>query len=661
MVNLLIALSETFYDNEMVTTFFGYSFTFLDGLLGIALAIFVALVCGVLPFIMSKIMNPREVQMVEALKSRDAAYKYGFSATEDAANAFFRRFLVMLVAWVLVAEPFKAVLVAYYILKKYPDHLIISSVEKSIYPPRAPETFEEAPPGQVNSSVGSTIADLIKLKTTQDRRMRDEQLFETARQVIFFFISLYIIVSLTYYCRDRYGYYYQKQVRGLLALDPADGLDMAFTQIATPEDFYNWAKNSLATALRVSWYDDQPAWGMRGFLNDKVSRAMGIGTIRQVRSIENGNCRVEDPFVPYFDGCEGDVNGKSNEDRRSQMAPGWILYTGNGSDLREEYTYKDGRELQRFFLPTAWVESVRLIKYREDDGSSVLTFEILYVIYSVVMFVKETAYFIYFRYMVFKNAPRTRSLRKNLYNLATNSFTASNGNAYINLSSQRDMELAFRYCLAGVVFFASCKMIRILRFNRRIGVLAATLDNAAASMAAFAIVFVIIFVSFNLSLYTLLWFKVESYKDLIRTFETTIAGMLGKFVVSDIFQISPLGSIIFVAFMYTGTLILLNIYVMIIMHEFEQVRNDSSRQTNDYEIIEHVQSKIMRKLGLLERSDLQPRGLADSQKDYRNLEMLLAKVNLLYHRVHTERGEPSGRTNFNSTFGMLKKPPQIDY
>lgn len=42
---------------------------------------------------------------------------------------------------------------------------------------------------------------------------RDEQLFETARQVIFFFISLYIIVSLTYYCRDRYGYYYQKQVK----------------------------------------------------------------------------------------------------------------------------------------------------------------------------------------------------------------------------------------------------------------------------------------------------------------------------------------------------------------------------------------------------------------------------------------------------------------
>ena len=73
---------------------------------------------------------------------------------------------------------------------------------------------------------------------------------------------------------------------------------------------------------------------------------MGIGTIRQIRSIENGNCHVEDPFVPYFYGCEGDVNGKSNEDRRPQMAPGWILYTGNGSDLREEYTYKDGQELQ---------------------------------------------------------------------------------------------------------------------------------------------------------------------------------------------------------------------------------------------------------------------------------------------------------------------------
>lgn len=73
--------------------------------------------------------------------------------------------------------------------------------------------------------------------------------------------------------------------------------------------------------------------------------------------------------------------------------------------------------------------------------------------------------------------------------------------------------------------------------------------------------------------------------------------------------------------MYTGTLILLNIYIMIIMYEFEQVinkrshatsakikvlswrlfqvRNDSSQQTNDYEIIEHVQSKVSYTLWVL--------------------------------------------------------------
>lgn len=43
-------------------------------------------------------------------------------------------------------------------------------------------------------------------------------------------------------------------------------------------------------------------------------------------------------------------------------------------------------------------------------------------------------------------------------------FAATNGNVYIDLAKQRDLELAFTFCLAGVVFFVACKMIKILRF-----------------------------------------------------------------------------------------------------------------------------------------------------------------------------------------------------
>ncbi|VDP54738.1 unnamed protein product [Heligmosomoides polygyrus] len=156
-------------------------------------------------------------------------------------------------------------------------------------------------------------------------------------------------------------------------------------------------------------------------------------------------------------------------------------------------------------------------------------------------------------------------------------FAATNGNVYIDLAKQRDLELAFTFCLAGVVFFVACKMIKILRFNRRIAFLADTLDYAGVSIKEFAVVFLLIFCAFNLSLYCILWCRLESYKSPVATFGTTTAGMLGKFVVADIFQISQLASIIFMLFMYTGTLFLINIFVMIVLFEFEQVSMASQK------------------------------------------------------------------------------------
>lgn len=95
-------------------------------------------------------------------------------------------------------------------------------------------------------------------------------------------------------------------------------------------------------------------------------------------------------------------------------------------------------------------------------------------------------------------------LRQKYTNEAMADFIANNGNSYINLTVQRNTELAFNYCLAGAVFFTSCKMIRILKFNRRIGVLAATLDNALGAIVAFGVALLFFCMTFNSVLYVLL-------------------------------------------------------------------------------------------------------------------------------------------------------------
>lgn len=51
--------------------------------------------------------------------------------------------------------------------------------------------------------------------------------------------------------------------------------------------------------------------------------------------------------------------------------------------------------------------------------------------------------------------------------------------------------------------------MRYLRFNRRIAFLADTLDYAGVSIKEFAVVFLLIFCAFNLSLYCILWCRLE--------------------------------------------------------------------------------------------------------------------------------------------------------
>ncbi|CAD6198634.1 unnamed protein product [Caenorhabditis auriculariae] len=753
IINLVIVKMEKFENNVFYAqTLFGFSFAVKDIIVGVVLGFVLTSLASIHVWIRANCRSNEEQRLLKFYKARHTGspktgtlpwglglisqsvsmmigffgilfvISAGMRLSEDPSQAFLRRFIFMLFAWILLFEPLKGMIVAAIMIKRNKGYKICTNLEELLLNVQPPDTFQRTTSGHTEKGVGKTIADILKLRDTDDRRMRDEQLFETVRDVICLFASLFILIGLTFFCRDRQGYYYQKQVRNLLNVDMDEYGDGSFMAITKPSDFWDWAEKDLTKALRASWYDEKPAYNMRGFLNDKVSRAMGIGTIRQVRTKPDA-CEIAPEFADYFNSCEKDFSSKT-EEKTLQMQPGWTKFEGNENDTRDEYTYKTQENLmtgtiqgsvgryggggytvslggtgsqlaasfqqlkdenwidentravivefsvynaqvnyfavvqllierpsEGFIYPTGWIETVRLIKSEGSSGNIVVTFEFLYVVFALFTFIKEVLFFVYSRYKVLSTASKKKSvlgflenliitncspwqvmdlligilaltsviaywLRQIYTNEAVEMFLATNGNSYINLSKQRDTELTFNYCLAGVVFFVSCKMIRILRFNRRIGVLADTLDNACSDMLSFGVAFVVICVSFNCTLYHLLWDKLDGYKSVVTTFETTLAGMLGKFVIADLFTISKLGSVVFVIFMFGATTILLNIYVMIIMYEFEQ---------------------IIRKIGMNEAKDNPPKFIPDSMKDFRNINKLLAKMNMLHHRVMTMR------------------------
>ncbi|EGT56350.1 hypothetical protein CAEBREN_09695 [Caenorhabditis brenneri] len=681
----------------------------------------------------------------------------GMSLMDDFANSFYIRFLISLILWAVVFEPLKGMIWAFIILKTSKSHKLTNKLEEAFLRVQPVETFQRNPYGKIEKGLGTEIADVTKLRDTENRKMRDEQLFITIRDMVCFFVSLYIMVMLTFYCKDRHGYYYQLEVflfdrnhqhekyfqmSTILNIPQTNYGDNTFMSIQHADDFWDWARESLATALLASWYDGNPAYGMRAYLNDKVSRSMGIGTIRQVRTKKSAQCEVVKQFKDYINNC-GEELTKDNEETTLYMQPGWtpLEDDNNGTDAAAEYTYMTEKQLSTssvsgflgsyggggytvsmsgtqseiialfnkldkerwiddstraviiefsaynaqinyfsvvqllveipksgIYLPNSWVESVRLIKSEGSDGTVVKYYEMLYIFFSVLIFAKEVIFYIYGRYKVITTMKRTLNpfkivyqlvlgnfspwnfmdlvvgglavasvvaytLRQKYTNEAMNDFNANNGNSYINLTIQRNWELAFSYCLAGAVFFTSCKMIRILRFNRRIGVLAATLDNALGAIVSFGVAFLFFCMTFNSVLYGVLGNKMGGYRSLISSFQTSLAGMLGKLDVVSIQPISKFAFIITMIYMIVGSKLVLQLYVTIIMFEFEEIRNDSEKQTNDYEIIDHIKYKTKRRLGLLEPKDFSPVSIADTQKDFRLFHSAVAKVNLLHHRA----------------------------
>jgi len=55
-------------------------------------------------------------------------------------------------------------------------------------------------------------------------------------------------------------------------------------QIQTIDDYWNWLNTTAIPNFRAdTWYNNQRPVGLRGFLDDRVSRIIGFATLRQLR------------------------------------------------------------------------------------------------------------------------------------------------------------------------------------------------------------------------------------------------------------------------------------------------------------------------------------------------------------------------------------------
>ena len=184
-------------------------------------------------------------------------------------------------------------------------------------------------------------------------------------------------------------------------------------------------------------------------------------------------------------------------------------------------------------------------------------------------------------------------------NQLTSRFAASHGNEYIKFQYVGYWSEVLMYMVGMLVFLGNVKFLRLLRFNKRIGLLASTLRIGAKPLFMFSIIFAIIFLGFTQLFYFIYFVHLLNFKTIVTSAETCLQMLVGKFDFYAMQAASPvLGPVFFFLYVLSVYYILVNMFLTILNEAFARVRRDVALQSNDYEIVDFVLRRFRQWTGL---------------------------------------------------------------
>lgn len=151
-------------------------------------------------------------------------------------------------------------------------------------------------------------------------------------------------------------------------------------------------------------------------------------------------------------------------------------------------------------------------------------------------------------------------------------FKDTRGNGYMKLQYVGLMDEMYGYSIGLILFVATVKFIKLLRFNNRFEVLLSTLRACWDDLSGFLAVFLLIFSAFVQLFYMILHCNMQEFHTILASFETCFTMVLNKFKFGRIRDTSFTASVMFFFFAISCSFILINVLLTIIIEAFERVR-----------------------------------------------------------------------------------------
>ncbi|XP_063839801.1 uncharacterized protein LOC135088742 isoform X2 [Scylla paramamosain] len=251
-------------------------------------------------------------------------------------------------------------------------------------------------------------------------------------------------------------------------------------------------------------------------------------------------------------------------------------------------------------------QALKLLRYHEQGGAFVLAVEIVYILFSLFYTRREFKTMKKQGWKYFKSVWNLMEvwvlalsytaivfylLKTSLTYYLLDKFIETKGKKYIKIQPLAFLDSILVYVIAFQVFIATLKLLRLLRFNRRIGMLSATLRYASGDIIGFGLIFFVTLISFVTVFYLSAMTSVKDFSSFIKAAESSFFLINQKF--DEITHASPvLGPAFYFVFAFIMYWIVFQLLIAIVCHAFAKVSQDITKQPNDYEIVEYIMNKI---------------------------------------------------------------------
>ncbi|XP_069950675.1 polycystin-1-like protein 2 [Cherax quadricarinatus] len=264
-------------------------------------------------------------------------------------------------------------------------------------------------------------------------------------------------------------------------------------------------------------------------------------------------------------------------------------------------------------------QGLRLLRYHTSGGVFMLVSEIAYILFTFFYTQREykalkklgCSYFksLWNLFEIWMIALSYTAiifylLKTSLTYYTLDKFTATKGKTYIRMQPLAFLDDVLGYVIAFQVFIGTLKLLRLLRFNKRIGMLSATLKHASGDILGFGLFFGVVFVSFVTIFYLNCFTYVKDFSTFVRAAESSFFLITKKF--KEIRLGAPVfGPLFYFIFAFIMYWIVFQLLIAIICHSFAKVSEDIASQPNDYEVVDYIISRMSAYLSSLRPNSVQ--------------------------------------------------------